>query len=153
KELRKAQLEAQFAQRAKMTPRIPGPAMYNGQSPMFYAGPPGQPGFVYPQMVPRGRFPPGPYGQPMPNYVMVAGAGRGGGNVKHGRGALMQGPRRGMKQPGPQIGAPQVPIPVGPAAVPLDQAIQLSPLSQMLAPMTPEDQKRLCGEKIYPLIA
>jgi len=153
KELRKAQLEAQFAQRAKMTPRIPGPAMYNGQSPMFYAGPPGQPGFVYPQMVPRGRFPPGPYGQPMPNYVMVAGAGRGGGNVKQGRGAFMQGPRRGMKQPGPQIGAPQVPIPVGPAAVPLDQAIPLSALSQMLAPMTPEDQKRLCGEKIYPLIA
>jgi len=151
KELRKAQLEAQFAQRAKMAPRLPGPAMYNGQSPMFYAGPPGQPGFVYPQMVPRGRFPPGPYGQPMPNYVMVAGAGRGGANVKHGRGAPMQGPRRGMKQPGPQMGAPQIPVPLGPA-VPLDQALP-SPLSQILAPLTPEDQKRLCGEKIYPLIA
>jgi len=158
KELRKAQLEAQFAQRAKMTPRIPGPAMYNGQSPMFYAGPPGQPGFVYPQMVPRGRFPPGPYGQPMPNYVMVAGAGRGG-NVKHGgRGGPVPGaPRRGMKQPGPQMGAPQGPVPVGPGGpapnVPLDQAIPTSALGQVLATLTPEDQKRVCGEKIYPSIA
>jgi polyadenylate-binding protein len=161
KELRKAQLEAQFAQRAKMTPRLPGPAMYNGQSPMFYAGPPGQPGFVYPQMVPRGRFPPGPYGQPMPNYVMVAGAGRGG-NVKHGRGGgpVPGGPRRGMKQPGgPQMGAPQVPVPVGPGGpagqpnVPLDQAVPLSAFAQMLATLTPEDQKRVCGEKIYPMIA
>jgi len=157
KELRKAQLEAQFAQRAKMTPRIPGPAMYNGQSPMFYAGPPGQPGFVYPGMVPRGRFPPGPYGQPMPNYVMVAGAGRGG-NVKHGgRGGPVQGgPRRGMKQPGgPQMGVPQGPVPVGPGApnAPLDQAIPTSAFGQVLATLTPEDQKRVCGEKIYPSIA
>jgi len=157
KELRKAQLEAQFAQRAKMAPRIPGPAMYNGQSPMFYAGPPGQPGFVYPQMVPRGRFPPGPYGQPMPNYVMVAGAGRGG-SVKHGGrgGAPVPGaPRRGMKQPGPQIGAPQGPVPVGGPApnIPLDQAIPASALAQVLASLSPEDQKRVCGEKIYPSIA
>jgi len=157
KELRKAQLEAQFAQRAKMAPRIPGPAMYNGQSPMFYAGPPGQPGFVYPQMVPRGRFPPGPYGQPMPNYVMVAGAGRGG-SVKHGGrgGAPVPGaPRRGMKQPGgPQIGAPQGAVPVGPTpGVPIDQAIPNSALAQVLANLAPEEQKRVCGEKIYPSIA
>jgi len=152
KELRKAQLEAQFAQRAKMAgPRIPGPAMYNGQSPMFYAGPPGQPGFVYPQMVPRGRFPPGPYGQPMPNYVMVAGAGRGG-NVKHGRGGgpAPGGPRRGMKQQG----GVQVPV-GGPApgvAVALDQPIPSSAFAQMLAPLSVDDQKRMCGEKIYPVI-
>jgi len=141
KELRKAQLEAQFAQRAKMAQRIPGPpAMYNGQPPMFYAaGGPGQPGFVYPQMMPRGRFPAGPYPQPVPNYVMVAGAGRGG-NVKHGRGgATSRG--RGMKQthapaPGPQI----------PEALP-------TPFAQMLAPLPPDDQKRLCGEKIYPIVA
>lgn len=156
KELRKAQLEAQFAQRAKMTPRIPGPAMYNGQSPMFYAGPPGQPGFVYPQMVPRGRFPPGPYGQPMPNYVMVAGAGRGG-SVKHGGrgGAPVPGaPRRGMKQPGGQMGAPQGAVSVGPTpGVPIDQAIPNSALAQVLATLTPEDQKRVCGEKIYPSIS
>jgi polyadenylate-binding protein len=145
KELRKAQLEAQFAQRAKMTPRLPGP-MYNGQSPMFYAGPPGQAGFVYPQMVPaRGRFPPAPYGQPIPNYVMVAGAGRGG-NIKHGRGgAPPSGPRRGMKQsvPQPIVGA-------APIAVPIEKA---SSFTQMLVGLSPEDQKRMCGEKLYPLIA
>jgi len=147
KELRKAQLEAQFAQRAKMTPRIPPGPMYNGQS-MFYPTPPGgQPGFVYPQMVPRGRFPPGPY-QQMPNYVMVAG-GRGG-NVKHGRGGgpVPGGPRRGMKQPGPQG-----PVPVGPASLPLDPQLPSSNFAQMLSGLSPEDQKRLCGEKIYPIIA
>jgi len=147
KELRKAQLEAQFAQRAKMTPRIPPGPMYNGQG-MFYPQPPGQPGFVYPQMVPRGRFPPGPY-QPMPNYVMV---GRGG-PVKGGRGGPVQsGPRRGMKQPGPQ----NMPVPVGPVPVavnPLDQQIPPSAFAQMLVPLSVEDQKRLCGEKIYPMIA
>lgn len=149
KELRKAQLEAQFAQRAKMTPRLPAGPMYNGQS-MFYPQPPGQPGFVYPQMVPRGRFPPGPY-QPMPNYVMVTG-GRGG-NVKHGRGGPVA-PRRGMKQPGPQMGG-QIPVAVGPQAVPvspLDQQIPPSAFAQMIATLAPEDQKRLCGEKIYPII-
>jgi len=134
KELRKAQLEAQFAQRASknLGPRIPGPALYNGQSPMFYAGPPGQPGFVYPPMVTRGRFPPGPYGQPMPNYVMV---GRGG-NVKHGRGtAPVSGPnRRGMKQPTGQV-------PVSDQQIPNSFA-QMKNLSL-------EEQKRLCGERIY----
>jgi len=142
KELRKAQLEAQFAQRAKMTPRMPAGPMYNQN--MFYPQPPGQQaGFVYPQMV-RGRFPPGPY-QPMPNYVMVSG-GRGG-NVKHGRGGPMQGPRRGMKQPGPQVVQP-MPVPV-----PLDQQIPASSFGQMLATLAPDDQKRLCGEKIYPVVA
>jgi len=154
KELRKAQLEAQFAQRAKMAPRLPAGPMYNGQS-MFYPQPPGQPGFVYPQMVPRGRFPPGAY-QPMPNYVMVTG-GRGG-NVKHGgRGGPVAGPRRGMKQPGAPMGAPQIPVAVGgPQAVsvsPLDQQIPPSAFAQLIATLNPEDQKRLCGEKIYPLIA
>jgi polyadenylate-binding protein len=156
KELRRAQLEAQFAQRAKMATRLPGPAMYNGQSgaPMFYAQPPGQPGFVYPQMVPRGRFPPGPY-QPMPNYVMVAGAGGRGSNVKHGRGGPVQGgPRRGMKQPGGPQGQPQVSMPVGPASVvPHDQAIPPSAFAQMLATLSPEESKRLCGEKIYPIVS
>lgn len=169
KELRRAQLEAQFAQRAKMAARLPGPAIYNGQSPMFYAQPPGQPGFVYPQMVPRGRFPPGPY-QPMPNYVMVAGAGgRGGGNVKHGRGGapLPGGARRGMKQNQNQPQQPQQQQQNQPNQVvvvapnhqvqpsnqlPLDGPVTQSPFALMLAPLSPEDQKRLCGEKIYPVV-
>jgi polyadenylate-binding protein len=149
KELRKAQLEQQFAQRAKMTPRMPPGPMFNGGQTMFYPQPPGgQPGFVYPQMVARGRFPPAPY-QPMPNYVVVAGAGRGGAAVKHGRGGpVPSGPRRGMKQP--NIGPAQA----APAAVPaLDQQNQTSAFSQMLASVPPEEQKRICGEKIYPAIA
>jgi polyadenylate-binding protein len=141
KELRKAQLEAQFSQRAKMAPRMPPGTVYNG----FYP-PPGQPSFVYPQMVARGRYPPAPY-QPMPNYVVVSG-GRGGGNVKHGRGGpVPTGARRGMKQPG-NPALPAVPDPA--AAAVLEQQI---PFSQVLANLSPEDRKRLCGEKIYPLIA
>jgi len=133
KELRKAQLEAQFAARQKMAPRLPAGPMYNGQPGMFYPQPPGQPGFVYPQMVPRGRFGPGPY-QAVPNYVMVnQQGGRGTQNVK--RGAPAAGARRGMKQP---VVAPE------PAQ---------HTFTQMLATMSPEDQKRLCGERIYPLIA
>jgi len=144
KELRKAQLEAQFAQRAKMTSRIPPGPMYNGQS-MFYPQPPGgQPGFVYPQMV-RGRFP-APY--QIPNYVMVTG-GRGG-NAKHSRGGSVSvGPRRGMKQA--PLGPSQVPVGAAPVPV-LDQQIQ-PPFAQILANVSVEDQKRVCGEKIYPLIA
>jgi len=129
KELRKAQLEAQFAARQKMAPRLPAGPMGPYGQPFFQA--PGQPGFVYPQMVPRGRFPPGPY-QAVPNYVMVAGGGRGNSNVK--RGNAPTGPRRGMK-------TPAVPEPVQPT------------FAQLLSTMAPEDQKRLCGERLYPLIS
>lgn len=62
KDVRKAQLEAQHAQRAKMRQATPamGPAMYPPGAPMFYPQPSGmapQPGgFVYPQMIPRTRW-------------------------------------------------------------------------------------------------
>jgi len=162
KEVRKAQLEAQFAQRTKVTPRMPaGPAVYNG-TPMFYPQPPGQPGFMYPPMVARGRFPPGPY-QQMSNYMMMPGTGRGG-NIKNGgRGNMMQAPnRRGMKQPpvvppmpAPQpqvptpVTAPQVPVvpPEAPLVVP--QVITMQYLEQFPV----KEQKRVLGERLYPLIA
>lgn len=141
KEVRRAQLEAQFAARTKGMPRMPAP-MYNG-APVFYAPQPGQP-FVYPGMMPRGRFPPGPYGQPMPNYVMVGG-GRGGQNVKNagrgGRGGMMgRGGRGGMKQ------QPMAPIPV--------QMAPMAPQSQepIVPPNSVEEQKRMLGEKLYALI-
>jgi len=158
KEVRKAQLEAQFAQRNKLTPRLPTP-MYNG-TPMFYPQPPGQPGFVYPPMVARGRFPPGPY--QMPNYVMVPGRG----NIKNGRGNVMSGGpprdnRRGMKQPqvmpnmpSPQ---PQMTLPVTPQTVlpPEAQPVVLPQVitMQFLEQYPPKEQKRILGERLYPLIS
>lgn len=132
KEIRRAQLEAQFAQRNKIPPRMP-PSMYNG-APVFL--PPGQPGFIYGQMMARGRFPPSAY-QQMPNYVMVAG-GRGG-NVKNaGRGGPMMGRGRGMKQPVPQQVQQIAPQPPGKA---------------LFDPSLPfEQQKQALGERLYPLI-
>jgi len=142
KEVRRAQLEAQFAARTKGLPRMPAP-MYNG-APVFYAPQPGQP-FVYPGMMPRGRFPPGPYGQPMPNYVMVGG-GRGGQNVKNagrgGRGGMMgRGGRGGMKQQA------MTPMPV--------QMAPMVPQSQepIVPPNSVEEQKRMLGEKLYAMIS
>lgn len=149
KEIRRAQLEAQFAQRNKAAPRMPAP-MYNGTPQVFYA-PPGQPGFVgYPPMVPRGRFPPGAYQVPQ-NYVMVTG-GRGS-NVKgaSGRGGPIGGPRgRGMKQ-APMPAGP-VPVPQAPvmAAIP-PQAPELDP--QVLSQLAPSEQKRALGDRLYPQVA
>jgi len=78
KEQRRAQLEAQHLQRTNglrmqqvQAQGMPPNAMYPA-APMYFA--PGQrpaPGFMYPQMVPRGgRFPP----QPRPGYQPVPGA-------------------------------------------------------------------------------
>lgn len=98
KEVRRAQLEQQHAQRAQgMRPVAPGmvPPMYAG-APVFYPQPPpgpagARPGYVYPQQVamPRRPWPGAPGGQPgaggaggvpraapfqpMPNFVMPMG--------------------------------------------------------------------------------
>lgn len=132
KEVRKAQLEAQFAARAKgLPPRLPTAPMYN----IFYQ--PGQP-VVYPPnvMQPRGRGFPGPYG-PMSNYVVVGG-GRGGnqGGVKNYNrgGGMVSGPRRGGRQQ-QQANAPA-------PQVPQEQAV----------PNSAEEQKLMLGEKLYNLI-
>jgi len=159
KDQRKVQLEQQFAARKQLlgAPRMPGPApqLYNGQ-PMFFAQAPGQPGFMYPQMVPRGRFPPAPYQQqPMPNYVMMPGASRGGQPIKTpGRGgpqAIPAGPRRaGMKQGMPQ----QAPHPAsGNAPAPIPMAVPGAVPMPVPVPVSPEEQKRLLGEKLYSLIS
>lgn len=152
KDARRAQLEAQFAQRTKLTMgrmAAPGPVYGNG-APMFY--PPTQPGFVYGGMVRGGpgRF---PY-QPVPgNYVMVGGRGQ----IKNGRGMGVGGhmSRRGMK---PGHGQPmmQVPIsanPVGPMpGMPVIPAAEPKLTPQMLASIPPEEQKTILGERLYPLI-
>lgn len=161
KDIRRAQLEQQFNQRTKIPvpgARIPAPgaAMYGANgAPMFYAGPPGQPGFVYGGMVPRGpggsgRF---PYQVPT-NYVMVGGRGQ----VKNGRGMGGVVPqRRGMK---PQGGHPSMmhPIPMGnippmPAVAPGEPNIIPQKLtSQILSTFPAEEQKSILGERLYPLV-
>lgn len=135
KEVRKAQLEAQFASRSKgMPPRLPTAPMYN----IFYQ--PGQPVVYPPNMMqaPRGgRFPQAPYGQPMPNYVVVGGGGRGGnqGVKNYPRGGMVSGPRRGGRQQQQQ-------------QTPQQQASQ----EQTMVPNSAEEQKLMLGEKLYNLI-
>lgn len=157
------------------------PPMY-GAAPMFYAQPNQLPpqarqGFVYPQqMLPRGVQRPMPYGArvpgapapgyPMPGYGMP---------MQQQRGQ----PRRGRQGPGPAgpQGAPQnrrnfkytanarnhpprdmapgVPGNVMPPAAPAQVAgvPQLEPLtSAALAAASPELQKNMIGERLYPLI-
>lgn len=153
KDVRRAQLEVQFAQRKQVVvgaPRIPAP-MYNGAPPMFYAQAPGQP-YVYPQMVPArgGRFPPpGPY--QMPGYVIVNARGQ----VKNARGNMMQPRRGGVKggQPPSQAAVPLVqPVVVPqPTTLPPAEAIPLTP--QYLNAFPPEEQKQIIGERLYVLIA
>jgi len=173
KDVRKAQLEAQFAQRNKMIPRIgvPGapPPMYNG-APMFYP----QPVVYPPTMVPRGRFPPGPYGQPMPNYVIVnpqggrgglKNGGRGGsGGVRGGRGGRQGGQGAQQQQQGGQgqlLPGMVPPMPLVPVVdhhphhphqvgVPVPVAVSGSPATQG---MDPEEQKNMLGERLYFLIS
>jgi polyadenylate-binding protein len=180
KEMRRAQLEQQFAQRNKIIagPRgMPLPMYAANGAPMFFPQAPGQPGFVYPPppMVAagRGRFPT-PYGQAMPgaNYVMVqpgaGGAGGGGGGrgmqmKGNGRGMMMGGgggPRRGgMKQPmvpNPGMGVPTTPT-VIPPHVAKDAQVVITPNTPLtpsvLSHFPPEEQKRMLGEKLYILIA
>jgi len=145
KDVRKAQLEAQFAQRTKVPPRLPTTQMYNvNGTPMFYAPQPGQP-FVYPGMVPRGaRFPPGPY-QTMPNYVVVGG-GRGQQGMKNtGRGNVMN-PRRGIKQP------QQMPVVTTSHLPPSQRNSNVEPVLMTTSAINPEDPKMVLGEKLYALI-
>jgi polyadenylate-binding protein len=148
KDVRKAQLEAQFAQRTKMMPRVPGmpgaPMAYGG-APMFYP----QPVVYPPQMVPpRGRYPPAPYGQPVPNYVIVGPQG-GRGQVKNGgRGGMAGGRGRGGR---PQGGQPQIPAmmaPVPPVAAAAPGATDPSGDS-----LSAEERKNIMGERLYFLIS
>jgi len=166
KDMRRAALEAQFANRTKMMPP-PMRGMYPpGAQPMFY--PPGaQPfGMPYPA-APFGRgrgfpaaFPPNMPGAPAPNFMIMPGArgGRGAarGGASAGRGA---GPRPGRGSPMDGVGPVPVPM-VGAMPIPV-QPPQPAPAMSPAVPLTaqtlnsypPEEQKRLLGERLYPLIA
>lgn len=184
KEVRRAQLEAQHAQRVGLIGRgmpLGQPPMY-GAAPMFY-GQPGQlppqarQGFMYPQqLLPRGMHPRGPIpygarapGAPapgpgyLPGYAVPMQQGRG---QPRGR---RQGPGpAGPQQPGapvnrrnfkytnnvrnqPRSDVPGAPEGVLPPAAPMP--VGLGPLtSAALAAASPEAQKNMIGERLYPLI-
>jgi len=159
KEQRRAQLEAQHAQRAnsiRMTqglagPPMPGAPMYPSGAPVYFA-PPGQRGapFVYPQMVPRGArgFPPQgrPGGfQPVPGGFVVPPGGAPGG--PQGRGP--RNPKGGQPSgyPGikynPGVRNPQAPPPASSDA----------PASSSAPAVAAPIDVQTIGENLFPLIS
>lgn len=180
KDVRRAQLEAQHARGmpAQMMGRGMGGPMYPGMQPMYRPGPGGsmQPAYpMMPQMMAgrgpagRGGFPmmqqpPGRgAGYPMPGYQGMPGRGPSGRSMP-GRGGRGGG-RVSLQQPGqPGIkfnqqvrnaGMPQAPMPQQ-QAVP-QQAVSVpaphEPLTAAaLASASPEMQKNMIGERLYPLI-
>lgn len=185
REVRKAQLEAQHAQRAKMRQNAPamGP-MYPPGAPVFYPPQPGgipQPGnFVgYQQMMPRNnwRQQPQPGYQQVPHYVVNVAqrqqqhpsqrpprgaTGQQGivGGPKDQRGA-QNGRRPGRNPPNPaRNDVPQAQIQPElhqalPGLTPQAAAPDaLTPLTlPILSQFTPDQQRNIVGERIYPLIA
>ncbi|CAB9521030.1 Polyadenylate-binding protein, cytoplasmic and nuclear [Seminavis robusta] len=200
REVRRAQLEAQHANRAggpgqggMMRNPMGGPMGYPGPGMPMYMQRPGpgsmQPAYpMMPQMMggpggrgqqPRGVYPmmgqQGRGGYPMPYGVMAQNQGRGGRGMQPGRGgrggrgpggpmqqgrgpqggqpikfnqqARNAGPQQGaMPQGGMQQGPPQPPPQQPP--MPHEGALTAS----ALASATPEMQKNMIGERLYPLI-
>ncbi|EQC36432.1 hypothetical protein SDRG_05889 [Saprolegnia diclina VS20] len=175
KEVRRAQLEAQHAQQ-RASGMVVGrgmpmqqPPMY-GAAPMFYAQPNQMPpqsrqGFVYPQqMMPRGGMPrgpmpyrqpgaPGPAGYGMPQYGMPMQ-----GQPRQPRGRRPQGQvppqmqgqprnnRNNFKYTANARNQPEV-APAAPA-VPVMEPLT----SAALAAASPNMQKNMIGERLFPLI-
>jgi len=163
KDQRRAQLEAQFAQKANGI-RMQQQAQASGISgspiygpPVFYPG--GNPGvgrgFVYPPNVgvPHrgGRFPgQGGRGMVMPGFVVpggVQGAPRGGSQHRGGRGGSRGG--RGGNQGGPVSGYPMG-IKYNPNVRNQQAPVQQTPDNAPLV-MT-EDRRQQIGEALYPSI-
>ena len=176
KEDRRMRLQAQFAQRAVAAggmpnmgpygmppPGVPG-AMYYGQPPPGVMPPPQpQPGFGFQPVMPPGPGRPMGPGGPNMQYVMpipqrqgVAGQrGRGGrGGAGGGRGQGRQNMRfnpnmRGQDMPpAPLPGAP----PGEPAPPPEARADPVAVLVAQLPTASPEQQRMLLGEALYPLV-
>mmetsp|Transcript_25543 Transcript_25543/g.70323 ORF Transcript_25543/g.70323 Transcript_25543/m.70323 type:complete len:693 (+) Transcript_25543:123-2201(+) len=191
REVRRAQLEAQHANRGPPGPGQPGMMRGPMGGPMAYPGMPmymqrGGPGGgmqpAYPMAMPQMMGPGGRGGQ-RPGYPMMGQpGGRGGypmpyGGVMPGRGG------RGPMQPGPNPragrgrggaiagrgpqGNQQIKfnqqarnagsVPPGPAQPPAQAAQQMPPpegalTASALASATPEMQKNMIGERLYPLI-
>ncbi|ORZ34900.1 hypothetical protein BCR44DRAFT_1461486 [Catenaria anguillulae PL171] len=147
------------------------PAAGPGAPPM--GAPMGYPPMGYSPMGPMGGAP-GPMGMPgMPQGMRGGRGGRGGpmrgaGQPRMPRGAPMAGPGPqgfkytssvrnapdGMDAPQAPIPAPQAPVPAPQAPAPAAQSLLPASLSPAaLANASPEEQKQLLGETLYPLIA
>jgi len=162
KEIRKAQLEAQYAarQKSRLPPQANGIApMYAGAPPVFY---PPNPGFVYPQMVPaRNRWTqpqPQTQYQTMPGYMVPPNirqqqAPQGPQQARHNGGR--SGPNRrayNARNNRDQMSMQQPMMPPSPQPTPLEQPGTEEPLSVILPQLSPEQQTRVVGERLYPLV-
>jgi len=156
KDQRRAQLEAQHAQRASgirmqqqaQATGMTGNPMYATGAPVFY--PPRGGGFMYPPMVPRGgRFPQQPRGSVpqygVPGFIVPQPGGRGmpkgRGGPKGGRGGAnmppVQGYPMGIKY-NANVRNQQIPVAQSPEAPPVVP--------------TESERRQAIGEQIYPLI-
>jgi polyadenylate-binding protein len=157
KDQRRLQLEAQYAQRASgirlqqaQAQGMAGNPMYSAGAPIFYPPARGT-GFVYPQMMPRGRF---PQQRGVPQYGMP-------GFMVPPPGAT-QGPTRGMPKGrgGPKSGrggnvGPVQGYPMGikyNANVRNQQVPAPQNLEQAAVPVPVEDRRQQIGEQLYPQI-
>lgn len=208
REVRRAQLEAQHANRAAGVPGGPGgppgqpgmmrggpmggPMGYPAGVPMYMPGRPGPGGAMQPAypMMPQMMGGPGRGGPPpRGGYAVMGQQGRGGmypmtpyGGVmpQHGRGGPGRGGRGGRGHGGPMMhgqqtikfnqqarnagGPPQGPMPGAPGGPggpvpPVPQPPQPPPMPvesaltpSALASASPEMQKNMIGERLYPLI-
>jgi len=181
KEFRRAQLEAQFATRKQLAARgfYNGPVFYQPGQPIlipppFVSGQGGPNNNNAPMGRGGARFP-FPMTSQTPGYVVLPGATRGPNMMKgQGRGSHMSGPntRRGMKthqggqtstQPqttttttvvtNPTTTNPVVTVPTTNSAILAEpQPITPQITLQMLSAYSPEDQKTILGDQLYPLI-
>ena len=161
KEERRMRLQAQFAQRmpgagmpgAGMPymppPGVPGVPMYYGQAPPGMMPPQPQPGFGFQPVMPGGPRPGMPgmpgYGMPMPQRQGVPGAqrGRGGrGGPNGGRGARQN--MRGYSAAAVNA-VPMPPMPEAPAN-------PMAVLASQLTNASPDQQRMILGEALYPLV-
>jgi polyadenylate-binding protein len=165
KEVRKAQLEAQYAarQKSRLPPQANGIApMYAGGPPVFY---PPNPGFVYPQMVPaRNRWTqpqPQTQYQTMPGYMVPPirqqqgpqpqQARHNGGRSVPNRRAYNSRNNRDQMSMQQSMMAPSQQSPVAPANLEQTGGAE-EPLAVILPQLTPEQQTRMVGERLYPLV-
>ncbi|KAM7263607.1 hypothetical protein ACFE04_001290 [Oxalis oulophora] len=180
KEDRRAKLQAQFSQMRPpaMVPTV-GPRMPvyppGGPQQLFYGqGPPAmipQPGFGYQQQLVPGMRPPNffvPMMQPGQHNQRPGGRRTGGGPMHQNQQPHPMQPQmvprgRGYRYPPGRnmadvpIGGGMLPVPYDMGAVPLREAsfpqpLSMGALASALANATPEQQRTLLGESLYPLV-